>query len=168
MAVTDTDPPDAGQHSAKTSRMPLLLGLLLALALGGGGFYLTYSGLLPIGGSGAEGEAETEAETGAQTMKPVAFVPIDPIVVTLGTPGQGRHLRFRAQLEVAPGREADVAALMPRVLDVLNGYLRAVPAAELEAPSALVRLRAQMLRRLQLVAGEGRIRDLLVTEFVLN
>lgn len=168
MAVTDTDPPPAGQQPAKTSRLPLLLGLLLALVLGGGGFYLAYSGRLPVGESGADGEAEPKADTGAEPMQPVAFVPIDPIVVSLGTPGQGRHLRFRAQLEVAPGREADVAALMPRVLDVLNGYLRAVPAEELEAPAALVRLRAQMLRRLQLVAGEGRIRDLLVTEFVLN
>jgi flagellar FliL protein len=29
-------------------------------------------------------------------------------------------------------------------------------------------LRAQMLRRVQIVAGEGRIRDLLIMEFVLS
>jgi flagellar FliL protein len=51
---------------------------------------------------------------------------------------------------------------------VLNGYLRAVDAADLEDPAALVRVRAQMLRRVQLVTGEGRVRDLLVTEFLLN
>ena len=54
------------------------------------------------------------------------------------------------------------------ILDVLNGYLRAVEMRELEDPSALVRLRAQMLRRVQIVTGEGRVRDLLVTEFVIN
>jgi len=167
MAITEAEPSDAGRDAAKTSKGPLLLGLLLALGLGGGGFYLAYSGLLPIGG-GSEAGAEVEPPEADKLSQPVAFVPIDPIVVSLGGPGQGRHLRFRAQLEVVPGREAEVAAQMPRVLDVLNGYLRAVPAAELEAPAALVRLRAQMLRRLQLVAGEGRIRDLLVTEFVLN
>ena len=43
-----------------------------------------------------------------------------------------------------------------------------VALAELEDPAALVRLRAQILRRLQIVTGEGRVRDLLVTEFVLN
>ena len=58
--------------------------------------------------------------------------------------------------------------LLPRILDVLNGYLRAVETADLENPSALVKLRAQMLRRVQIVTGEGRVRDLLVTEFVLN
>ncbi|MBC7156526.1 MAG: flagellar basal body protein FliL, partial [Rhodobacteraceae bacterium] len=39
---------------------------------------------------------------------------------------------------------------------------------ELLAPAALVRLRAQMLRRVQVVAGAGRVRDLLVNEFVVN
>ena len=58
--------------------------------------------------------------------------------------------------------------LLPRIVDVMNGYLRALDAAELENPAALVRLRAQMLRRIQIVTGEGRVRDLLITEFVLN
>jgi flagellar FliL protein len=61
-----------------------------------------------------------------------------------------------------------VTHLLPRILDVLNGYLRAVELAELEDPDALVRLRAQMLRRIQIVTGQGMVRDLLVTEFVLN
>ena len=64
--------------------------------------------------------------------------------------------------------EAEVVLLKPRILDVMNGYLRAVEVQELADPHALVRLRSQMLRRIQIVTGEGRVRDLLVTEFVLN
>ena len=60
------------------------------------------------------------------------------------------------------------SGLMPRVLDVLNTYLRAVEVRDLEEPAALARLRAQMLRRIQVVTGEGRVRDLLIAEFVLN
>ena len=77
-------------------------------------------------------------------------------------------LRFAGQLEVAPEHATEVAGLMPRVLDVLNTYLRAVDVRDLEEPSSLARLRAQMLRRVQVVTGEGRVRDLLITEFVLN
>lgn len=51
---------------------------------------------------------------------------------------------------------------------MLNGYLRAIAVSEIEDPAGLVRLRAQLLRRIQIVTGEGRVRDLLVTEFVLN
>ena len=92
----------------------------------------------------------------------------DQMVLSLGAAAEGRYLRFTAQLEVPSAHADEVTLLKPRILDVLNGYLRAVDPAELEDPAALVRLRAQMLRRIQIVTGEGRVRDLLVTEFVLN
>ena len=51
---------------------------------------------------------------------------------------------------------------------MFNSYLRAVGMAELEQPSKLARLRAQMLRRVQMVVGKDRVNDLLIMEFVLN
>lgn len=145
-------------------KLPLILGLALMLALGGGGFYAVYAGILfghgPGHGDGAESEAEALPE--------IAFVPIEPLVISLGTEPAGRYLHFSAQIEVAKTFEQEVTLLMPRVIDVLNGYLRAVEVSDLEDPTALVRLRAQMLRRVQMVAGEGRVRDLLVTGFVIN
>jgi len=151
--------------SKKKSKLPLLIGVVLMLVLGGGGFYATFSGMI-FGGS-AEAPAEHAAE-GAKPLPDIAFVPIDPLVVSLGSTGRARHLRFASQLEVSKVYQEEVTMLMPRILDVLNGYLRAVEVAELEDPTALIRLRAQMLRRVQIVSGEGRVRDLLVTEFVLN
>jgi flagellar FliL protein len=151
----------------KRSKLPLFLGLVLAVLGGGGGFFAAQSGLIPGLGAGS-------AKTGGESEKPVqdlpdlAFVAMDPIVVSLGSEASGRHLRFSAQLEVAAPHRQEVELLLPRVVDVLNGYLRALTPADLEAPAALVRLRAQMLRRVQLVTGEGRVRDLLVMEFVLN
>jgi flagellar FliL protein len=90
------------------------------------------------------------------------------MIISIGRGGLARHLRFEAQLEVDPARASEVTTLMPRVVDVLNGYLRAVDVSDLEDPASLVRLRAQMLRRVQIVTGEGAVRDLLVMEFVVN
>lgn len=147
----------------KKSRKPLLIGLVLALLLGAGGFYATFSGMI----LGHSSEHATEgAEAGP--LPDIAFVPIEPLVVSLGATTSGRHLRFAAQLEVAGSQSADVTLLLPRIVDVMNGYLRAMDVAILEDPAGLVRIRAQILRRIQLVTGEGRVRDLLVTEFVLN
>jgi flagellar protein FliL len=158
MAVAE-ETPDA-KLEKKRSRLPLILGLVGALGGGGGVFYAVYSGLvLPEGLAGAEKSA---------AMPDVEFLPVDPMIITLGPGARSQHLRFGAQLEVDRGHRADVATLMPRIVDVLNGYLRAVEAREFEDPAALVRLRAQMLRRVQIVTGEGRVRDLLVTEFILN
>lgn len=147
----------------KKSKLPLILGLVLFLVLGGGGFYAVYSGL--ILGHAPQGAAHDEH---ASELPPIAFVPLDQVIITLGEVEESRHLKFTAQLEVNSAMEAEVVLLKPRILDVLNGYLRAVEMAELTDPHALVRLRAQMLRRIQIVTGEGRVRDLLVTEFVLN
>jgi flagellar FliL protein len=139
----------------------VLIGAVLALAGAAGGFFVTYGGLL-------SGEDHAEAGPEVAPIGDIAFVPIDPVIVSLGTGGTGQHLRFRAQLEVNAPHAAEVTMLLPRILDVLNGYLRAVEPEGLQDPAALLRIRAQLLRRIQMVTGEGRVRDLLVSEFVLN
>ncbi len=146
----------------KKSKLPLILGVVLFLALGGGGFFAVYSGMI-LGHSAPETAASKVGD-----LPEIAFVPLEPVTITLGEVSANTHLRFAAQLEVNLAYQADVVLLIPRILDVMNGYLRAVAVEELGDPNALIRLRSQMLRRIQIVTGEGRVRDLLVTEFVLN
>jgi flagellar FliL protein len=151
---------------AKTpSKYPLILGLLAGLIGGGGGFYAAYSGLI-LGAESHSGVADAPAVPGA--LPDVAFVPVEPMIVSLGPATGNRHLRFRAQLEVPSRSASDVEMLMPRVIDVLNSYLRALEIRDLESAAAMTRLRAQMLRRVQIVTGPGRVNDLLIMEFVLN
>ncbi|MFO1144713.1 MAG: flagellar basal body-associated FliL family protein [Amaricoccus sp.] len=150
-------------------KLGLIVGIVAALGLGGGGFYAVYAGLLDPGKilGGGDGGGHGTAE-GPSVVGDIAFVALDPIMISLAPGASAKHLRFSGQLEVDPAHAAEVTALMPRVLDVLNTYLRAVDVKDLEAPAALARLRAQMLRRIQVVTGEGMVKDLLVTEFVLN
>jgi flagellar FliL protein len=160
--AADTAPSDP----PKKRRLGLILGLVGAFALGGGGFYAVRSGIVDpgalLGGAGHSGGHEDAVP------EDVAFVGMEPIMVSLPPGSSARLLRFSGQLEVAPEHAAEVTAVMPRVVDVLNTFLRAVEPADLEQPAALAPLRAQMLRRIQVVTGEGRVRDLLITEFVLN
>ena len=58
--MTDTTV-EAPPEEVKKSKLPLLVGVVLALAGGGGGFYATQSGLLPIGGGGHEKDEAAEA-----------------------------------------------------------------------------------------------------------
>lgn len=160
MAVAEAIPDEAPK---KRSKKPLLIGLVLAFVLGGAGFYATWSGL--ILGGGAE---EDHAEAVPGPLSGVAFVPLETMVISLGPTSGSEHLRFTAQVEVVDSAVADVTLLTPRILDVLNSYLRAVDVSEIENPAAMAKLRSQMLRRIQIVTGEGRVRDLLITEFVLN
>ncbi len=162
--TAEADAPE--EAPKKASKLPLILGVVLAVVGGGGGFFAVQSGIL-FGSSDDDHEAEV-AEADAVARPEVSFVAIDPLVISLPSSGGRDHLRFAAQLEVPPEYAAEVEAIKPRIVDVLNGYLRAVDLAELEDPTALIRLRSQMLRRVQVVAGKGRVGDLLIMEFVLS
>ncbi|WP_114965500.1 flagellar basal body-associated FliL family protein [Alkalilacustris brevis] len=156
--MSDTN--STGKAPQKFGKARLFIGLTVALALGAAGFLTVHSGLL-FSGVGAL------RATGAEARN-VTFLPLDPITITLQDGERTRHLRFAASLEVERSAMNAVTRLMPRILDVLNSYLSALEPETLAAPGTLLRLRAQMLRRVRIVAGEDDVRDLLITEFVLN
>lgn len=154
---------------SKSSKLPMIIGLVLALLGGGGGFFAVQSGI--VGGTSEEAppkEVEETDEIETFDIPDVTFIEIPQIVVSLPPSLSAKHLRFRASMEVPSQYAAEVETLMPRIQDVLNGYLRALDPQEFEKVGILIKLRGQMLRRLKVVAGEGRVRDLLVLEFVLN
>ncbi len=168
-----TDAVAEPEEGVKGRKRGVILWAILAVFGAGIGFAAVHFGLVPIGVAPAAemaGKAEKgkAADIVAESPAPGAFVPIEPITVSLIGDRRIRQLRFRAQLEVEPAEVEEVTRIMPRIVDVLNGYLRALEPADLSEPAILVRLRAQMLRRVNIVAGNGRVRDLLIMEFVMN
>lgn len=160
--MADAEEPQ--EVAPKKSKKPLIIGVILAFVLGGGGFFAAYSGMI----LGSDSAVAAKGETAVGPLPDIAFVPVDPLIITLGSSQAGRNLRFSSQIEVSSAYVADVTLLLPRIVDVMNGYLRAIDPAQLDDPAMLLRIRAQLLRRIQMVTGNGRVRDLLVTEFVMN
>lgn len=156
---------EAPQEAQKSSKMPLILGVVAAVVGGGVGFYAAFSGLI-LGHESPTSEVEEKRQPGA--LPDVAFVAVEPMTVSISPVSQGRHLIFRAELEVPSQYASDVTILLPRVVDVMNGYLRALETRDIENAASLTRIRAQLLRRVQIVAGPDRVNDLLIMEFVLN
>ncbi|KIC20635.1 flagellar basal body-associated FliL family protein [Leisingera sp. ANG-Vp] len=174
--MTDAAVDTEAEAPAKKSKLPLIIGVVLALVGGGGGFFAVQSGLLPFGQKAAPemapaAEAAPEGVDNGETAEDIAnlaFIEMDPILITLRKASGIKHLRFRAQLEVDLAHQAEVEKILPRVIDVLNSYLRALAIEDLTDPMALPKLRAQMLRRINIATGQGRVRDLLIMDFVLN
>ncbi|MCE8513833.1 flagellar basal body-associated FliL family protein [Ruegeria pomeroyi] len=168
--MTDTTA-DEVELEKKPGKKSLVIGLVLALAGSGAGYFATASGTIRLGAHPVESDTEAGVSYGAQLpdqLPDIAFVDLQPIMVSLLRENGQRHLRFHAQLEVPEHYLADVEKIRPRIVDVLNGYLRAVEIDDLSDPLALTRLRGHMQRRINIVAGEGRVNDVLVMEFVLN
>ncbi|MBI6628917.1 flagellar basal body-associated FliL family protein [Pontibaca salina] len=152
---------EAPAKRSKNRKRGLALTLLLSAIGAAAGYYGVSSGVIPI-------TALSNQRPFAAKATDIAFVEIDPIMISFSGGQSIRQLRFRAQLEVDPAVIRKVQSLLPRVIDVLNGYLRALQLADLTDPLALTRLRGQMLRRVQVVVGRENVRDLLIMEFVLN
>lgn len=172
--MAETAKVDMGEATpaSRGGRTRFLLGLAAMLGLGAAGFHAAYSGLiaLPLGGGAGPPPAAGAPAGDAADSPPgaVAFVDIPRMIVSLGPSAGARHLRLAAALDVAPEETERVGALMPRIRDVINTYLQALDEADLERPAAMARMRAHLLRRIRIVAGEGAVRDLLITEFVLQ
>ncbi|QPM91276.1 flagellar basal body-associated FliL family protein [Pseudooceanicola algae] len=159
---------DTDETPKKKSKLPLILALVGALVGGAGSFFAIYSGMI-LGSEEAHEVTEDDSHVAEDFIAPdVAYVALDPVTISFGPVSQNRHLRFMASLEVPSGQETNIEKIRPRVMDVLNNYLRALRMEDFEDPAALVRMRAQMLRRIQVITGPQAVNDLLIVEFVLS
>ena len=156
------------QAQEKKSKLPVIVAVLTSL-LGAAGGYLTVNmGLL---GSSETSKPQTKMQNRtapSSLVQDLAFVQLDPIIISFSQGNERRLLRFVGNLEVVPYAAGEVEILKPRIVDILNGYLRALKIEDLEEPAALYKIRSQLLHRVRIVAGEDRINDLLIIEFVLN
>ncbi|MGR3806014.1 flagellar basal body-associated FliL family protein [Marinibacterium profundimaris] len=156
------------EEPKKGGKGPLLVGLVLLLVGAGGGFFAVSSGMLPFGPQADAHEEGAAPEPDVVATDDIEFIEVPGMVVSFTGGGRRQLLRFSAELEVSKAYKPDVEVLLPRIVDVLNGYLRALEVSDIDDPMALTRLRAQMLRRIQIVTGRDMVRDLLIMEFVLT
>ena len=158
----------AAEQEAPAKRGMGLIGwgitAVLALGLGGGAFFAMHSGLVD---GLLHAEETPHAEEGTETAKE-HYLELDPLMISVGGANSVKQLRFRAFLQLADEAQTDVAALQPRILDIFATYLRAVSVDRLEDPTGLLHLRAQLLRRGQLLAGRDAVEDLLIIDFVIT
>lgn len=172
--MSDTTADTEQAEAPKASKLPLIIGIILMLVGAGGGFYAVSSGMLsgPLGIGPAPKSADAKAEEKEvrepEPLGDVAFVELEPLVISLSPDAQADFLRFRATIEVKGQYLADVEKVLPRVQDVMNTYLRALRPEQIEEVGSLIRIRSHLLHRVQVVIGEGRVNDLLIMEFVLN
>lgn len=164
MTEIATDPIDA---EPKKGKLLFVVWLALALMGAGLGFALVTFDLLPLDSVIKSGDSQ-EIESHSSDTDKVAFVDVPAIMISLNSGKADRQLRFHAQIEVESGSKSDVEHILPRIVDVMNSYLRALTLEDLRDPLALPRLRGQLLRRISIVTGGSNVRDLLIMEFVLN
>ncbi len=176
--MTDTSEPNKAAGKKRGGMAGLIVGIVLAIAGGAGGFFAVSKGMLPFGSATTEhverepdpvGEDRAFYEKQPRPPGPdeVEFVRLPPIAVSISG-GNNRLLRFSAAIEVYKPHVQHVIDLEPRVLDAFNSYLRALEPSDIDSPGSLHNIRTHLAHRLYLVLGPDVVRDLMIMEFVLT
>jgi flagellar FliL protein len=139
---------------------------LLALLLIGAGLYFT--GMLNrFVGSESEGEAHQEKP--AEPKKTV-FYDLPELLVNLN--GAGRKASFlKMSISLELESQVDVArlqAVMPRVIDNFQVYLRELRIEDLRGSGGMYRLREELLLRVNASAAPAKIVDVLFKEMLVQ
>jgi len=150
------------------SKMKMMIsGGVLLLLLGGGGaaYYFLFMG------SDEPKPGEQTAEADVPIVAPtVAFMDIPDIIVNIqsadGTPA---YLKLGVSLEIANAdQKTGLQAVMPRVVDQFQSYLRELRIDDLKGSAGVLRLKEELLRRVNAAATPYRIRDVLLKEMIVQ
>lgn len=124
--------------------------------------------------AGKEEEKEKEAEGGGGEhgeggKSGPAFLKVPDLIVNLTSEGQPRYLRLSVQLELA--NEADlkaVEAVLPRVIDQFQTYLRELRIQDLRGSKGMYRLQMELLSRVNAAASPTEVKDVLFQEILIQ
>lgn len=139
-------------------------GLILLLVLGGGAYFFFFS---------SSPAPETKV-AGAEALPPtppnVAFFDVPDIIVNIqGANSAPAYLKLSVSLELDSVEEkAGLQVLMPRVVDQFQGYLRELRMDDLKGSAGVVRLKEELLRRVNASAAPYRVRDVLLKQVIVQ
>ena len=188
-AVTDGADGEAEGAPAK-KKLPLLFIIIPAalVVLGGGGgaaFFLMQPKAEAAdaghaapekkkdgGGHGAAADGEADPALGVISDGPdgVVFYTLPDMTVNIQAPdGRPMYLKLKLTLEM---KDADLAhhlqAEMPRMQDMFQGFLRELRPEDLAGSAGSFQLRAEILRRVNLIAAPGKVDAVLIEEMLEN
>jgi len=169
----DEDGASGGGFGAKKMLLFIVLPLLI---LGGIGAGLYFSGM--IGGDKGEAaqgddkskEAASGKGGGKEGGSGAAFLKIPDMVVNLSSSdGQPRFLRLKVELELENDADsASVEAVMPRVVDQFQTYLRELRVRDLRGSAGIYRLQMELLSRVNAAAYPVEVKDVLFQEILIQ
>lgn len=141
--------------------------LVLVLIGGGAGAYFFFSG---SSDTVAQNEA-AETEHAAPIVPPkVAFYDMPDMVVNIQSPdGSPAYLKLSMALELkSADQEAGLKLLMPRVVDQFQSYLRELRIDDLRGSEGVMRLKEELLRRINLAAKPYQVHGILLKEMIVQ
>lgn len=195
-AVSEGEPGGEGEAASGKKKIPLLFIIIpAALAVLGGGGAAAFLVMKPKSaeaagdhaapakaekkdkkkeggghGGGEEGEAAAGAGKIAAGPDGVTFYTLPDMIVNIqSVDGRPTYLKLRLTLEM---KDAEVASRLqaeaPRLQDMFQGFLRELRPEDLAGSAGSFQLRAEILRRVNLIAAPGKVDAVLIEEMLVQ
>lgn len=144
-------------------------GLLLVLGGGGAGLYFFVLSA-PAEDPAVAEAASVKTEKDKLPPEQAAFLDIPDIIVNIQTPDSTpAYLKLSVSLELDKADEkATIEPVMPRIIDQFQGYLRELRVEDIRGSAGVMRLKEELLRRVNLAAAPTPVRDVLLKEMIVQ
>lgn len=151
--------PEAAKPGNKKKIMIVSLAAGVLVLLGGA---LAWKFALHKPPQAGEAPAEQHAEA------PPFLYSLDPFIVNLFDPKSVRYLKVTLQLELAGILKEEVDAQVPKIRDSLIILISSKKLEEVASMEGKLRLREEILFRINRILGEGKTREIYFTDFVVQ
>ncbi len=137
----------------------IIPGLLVLLLLAGGAYFF-------LGKKKEEAPVATEAPKAKQLV----YYNMPEILVNLNAAGRrSSFLKMSISLELDSAADVPrIQAVMPRIVDNMQAYLRELRADDLRGSAGLFRLREELLARVNAAAQPAKVNDVLFQEVLVQ
>lgn len=142
-------------------------GLLVVILGGGAGAYF-------LMGSSAKEEAQgaETVRTAASNLPPAqaAFFDVPDIIVNIQTTDSApAYLKLSVSLELEKAEaKAAIEPVLPRVVDQFQTYLRELRVEDVRGSAGVMRLKEELLRRVNLAVAPTPVHDVLLKEMIVQ
>jgi len=138
----------------------IILPLVLLLLIGGGGAYFLLG----------KKKEEVHVEEQPQQAKALVYYNMPEILVNLNAAGRrSSFLKMTVSLELENATDIPrIQAVMPRIVDNMQAYLRELRAEDLRGSAGLFRLREELLARVNAAAQPAKVNDVLFQEVLVQ
>jgi flagellar FliL protein len=155
-------------------KLPLKLKIVaiagLLVVLGGGGAAFYFFGM-SSGKSADEAAAESvKTEADKLPAEKAAFFEIPDIIVNIQTPDSTpAYLKLSVALELDKiEAKAAIEPVLPRIVDQFQTYLRELRVEDIRGSAGVMRLKEELLRRVNLAVAPTPVRDVLLKEMIVQ
>jgi len=154
--------PEAPPRSRKL--LFIIVGIVVLLLVTGGVLYFT--GIVDK----FIGHKEHKEEVTEKQAPPAVFFDLPDLLVNLNTTGRkASFLKLSVSLELDRADDlARLQAVLPRIVDNFQVYLRELRVEDLRGSSGIYRLREELLARVNAAAAPVKIHDILFKEMLVQ